>query len=170
MTAPATPSLLGAPARFLLAAVLALGLAFGIAATASAASSPAAENAVGASTAALASSVGLSGDVSPATHLESYDSQAISASATGVAADSATPIAEGNVAHMFRDAAGHLAEDTLANRAVIQSAADSGVLVKATPAGVQTFYQLLPDGTQAWARVFQGEITNGGVNIVPRAP
>lgn len=85
------------------------------------------------------------------------------------AANTAVPIAEGNAAHIFRSDLGHLAQDTLANRAVIQSAADSGVLVRTTPAGVQTFYQLLPDGTQAWARVFRGEITNGGVNVVPRA-
>jgi len=69
-----------------------------------------------------------------------------------------------------KDAAPNLRRFTVANRAVIQAAADSGVLVKTTPAGVQTFHQLLPDGTQAWARVFRGEITSGGVNIVPRAP
>ncbi len=89
MTAPAAPRAVGAPARFFLAAVLALGVAFGFATTASATTRAAAQNAVGASTVTLASFVGVSGDVSPATHLESYDSQAITASATGVAANTA---------------------------------------------------------------------------------
>lgn len=89
MTAPAAPRAVGAPARFFLAAAVAVGLLVGAAGAASAASSPAAQNAVGASTVALASFVGLSGDVSPATHLESYDSQAKTASATGVAANTA---------------------------------------------------------------------------------
>ncbi len=88
MTAPATPNFLGVPARFFLAAVVAVGLLVGAAATASAASSPAAQNVVGASTVTLAPVVGPSGDVSPATSRESYDSQAQTASATGVAADS----------------------------------------------------------------------------------
>lgn len=79
-------------------------------------------------------------------------------------------IAEGNAGHIFRNAPGHLAEDTAANRAIIQSAADSGVLVRTSPQGVQTFRQLLPDGTEAWAEVYQGQITNGGVNVTPRSP
>ncbi len=89
VTAPTAPRAVGAPARFLLAAVLALGVAFGFATTASAASSPAAQNAVGASSLAAAPLVGLSEDVSPATHLETYDSQAQIVSATGVATDTA---------------------------------------------------------------------------------
>jgi len=91
MTATATPSRLGVPARFFLAAVVAVGLLIGGAVTASAASSPAAENVVGASTVTLAPVVGPTGDVSPGNSRETYDSQAVSASATGVAADSAMP-------------------------------------------------------------------------------
>jgi len=92
MTAPATPHVLGAPARFFLAAVVAVGLLVGAAASASAASSPAAQNAVGALGLTLAPLVGVSGDVSPAMSRDSYDSQVITASATGVAANSATSL------------------------------------------------------------------------------
>ena len=87
MTRAAAPSLLRAPERFFLAAVLALGVAFGIATTASATTSPAAQNVVGASTVAVATLVGPVADVSPAMSRDSYDSQAIAASATGVADD-----------------------------------------------------------------------------------
>lgn len=30
------------------------------------------------------------------------------------------------------------------------------------------YYRDLPDGTQAWAYVRNGEITNGGLNVIPR--
>jgi len=90
MTAPAAPRVLGVQVRFLFAAIFALGVAFGIATIASAASSPAAQNAVGASTSAIAPVVGLSGNVSPTTHLESNDSHAKTVSATGVAANTST--------------------------------------------------------------------------------
>lgn len=89
MTATAAPRALGVPARFFLAAVVAVGLMVGAAATASATTVPAAQNAVGASTVTLASVVGSSGDVSPATSRDAYDSRVVSASATGVAADTA---------------------------------------------------------------------------------
>ena len=94
----------------------------------------------------------------------------VATEAAGAAEGGGLQIAEGNAGHIFRDAAGHLAEDTAANRAIIQSAADNGVLVRTSPQGVQTFRQLLPDGTEAWAEVYQGQITNGGVNVTPRSP
>lgn len=34
--------------------------------------------------------------------------------------------------------------------------------------GVATYRQILPDGRQAWAEVYKGQITYGGVNDVPR--
>lgn len=76
-----------------------------------------------------------------------------------------------NSAHIFRDAVGHLAEDTPANRALLQAAVRVENLVATRgPGGViQVFRQLLPDGRQVWVEVRAGtEITNGGVNLVPR--
>jgi hypothetical protein len=81
-------SLVAAAVGFVVALALGVLISLLNAVPASAASAPTAENAVGASTVTLAPLVGLSGDVSPATHLESYDSQAKTVSATGVAADS----------------------------------------------------------------------------------
>ena len=99
MTRAPAPHALGAPARLLLAAVVAVGLLVGAAASASAASSPAAQNAVGALSPALAPVVGPSANVSPAMSRDSYDSQAITASATGVAANSGIGSAE-NIAQI----------------------------------------------------------------------
>ena len=77
-----------------------------------------------------------------------------------------------DTSHIFRDAAGHLVEDTAANRALIKSAVKPGnlVLERATGSNLTRVYQrLLPDGRQVWAEVRNGvEITNGGVNKVPR--
>ncbi len=78
-----------------------------------------------------------------------------------------------DTSHIFRDDAGHLLEDTPANRAVIQGAIDPANLRSTItlPDGstLAKYFQTLPDGTQAWAAVRNGiEITNGGVNVTPR--
>ncbi|MCW4384189.1 polymorphic toxin-type HINT domain-containing protein [Salinibacterium sp. SYSU T00001] len=77
-----------------------------------------------------------------------------------------------NTAHIFRDAPGHLAEDTPANRALIQSAVAPANLRATTTlkdgSTLSRYYELRPDGTQAWAEVRGTEITNGGLNAVPR--
>jgi hypothetical protein len=90
MTRAAAPHALGVPARFFLAAAVAVGLLVGFTTTASATTVPAAQNAVGASTVAVATHVGPSANISPAMSRDSYDSQAITASATGVAANTET--------------------------------------------------------------------------------
>jgi len=84
-------------------------------------------------------------------------------------ADGGFDIVENNAGHIFRDATGHLAEDTTANRALLQEAANNPANYLSTDAnGVVTYRQTLPDGTQVWAEVYNGQITNGGVNSVPR--
>ena len=42
-----------------------------------------------------------------------------------------------------------------------------GNYVRTGGGGEGLFQQTLSDGTQAWAKVFNGSITNGGVNQVP---
>jgi RHS repeat-associated protein len=80
----------------------------------------------------------------------------------------APDFAEGNLDHIFRDAPGHLAEDTPENRALLQSAVRSGNYVRTGGGGEEVYRETLPDGTQVWAEVFDGKITNGGVNQTPR--
>lgn len=83
------------PRRSLVAATVGFVVAFALgvltswfnAVPASAATATVTQNVVGVSTAAVAPLVGSAGDVSPATHLETYDSQAQIVSATGVAAN-----------------------------------------------------------------------------------
>ena len=53
---------------------------------------------------------------------------------------------------------------------IIQSAVETGVLVRTSPQGVQTFRRLLPDGMEVWAEVYEGQIINGGANGTPRLP
>jgi hypothetical protein len=33
---------------------------------------------------------------------------------------------------------------------------------------LEKYFRTMPDGTQAWAEVRNGEITNGGLNVIPR--
>lgn len=76
-------------------------------------------------------------------------------------------IAEGAAEHIFRDAAGHLAEDTPEHRALIESVVKSENYVRTGGGGEALYRETLPNGTQVWAKVFEGAITNGGVNSVP---
>ncbi|WP_167306012.1 RHS repeat-associated core domain-containing protein [Cellulomonas shaoxiangyii] len=76
---------------------------------------------------------------------------------------------ESALSHIFRTDRGHLAHDTPANRALIQSAVRPGNIstVVNLPDGatITTYLRALPDGTQAWARVHSSRgITNGGLN------
>ncbi|WP_231384252.1 RHS repeat-associated core domain-containing protein [Cellulomonas sp. URHD0024] len=75
--------------------------------------------------------------------------------------------------HIFRDKAGHLLEDTAENRSLIQDAVSPENLRRTTtlPDGtsIARYFKELPDGTQSWAEVRNGtEITNGGLNVIPR--
>jgi RHS repeat-associated protein len=87
----------------------------------------------------------------------------------GEGAEGIFDIAEENVGHMFREAPGHLAEDTAENRQLLQETANNPAnYVSMDPEGVATYRQILPDGRQAWAEVYNGQVTNGGVNDVPK--
>jgi RHS repeat-associated protein len=77
-------------------------------------------------------------------------------------------IAENSASHIFRDAPGHLAEDTRENRALIEGAVNQGNYVDTHEPGVSVYRETLPNGTQVWAEVYNGEITNGGLNATPR--
>lgn len=76
-------------------------------------------------------------------------------------------IAESAAEHIFRDAEGHLAEDTPENRALIESAVKPENYVRTGGEGDVLYRETLSIGTQAWAKVFNGAITNGGLNQVP---
>lgn len=78
-------------------------------------------------------------------------------------------ICEANAGHIFRDAAGHLAEDTAENRQLLTETANNQAnYIYTSSTGVSSYRQILPDGRQVWAEVYDGSITNGGINDVPR--
>jgi hypothetical protein len=98
---------------------------------------------------------------------------------SGLLEESSGPVAEdagvvfrSDTSHIFRSAAGHLAEDTPANRALIRGAVQPGNLVGTRTIGsgvLRSYQQTLPDGRQVRVEVRGGtEITNGGVNNVPK--
>lgn len=77
-----------------------------------------------------------------------------------------------DTSHIFRNATGHLTHDTAENRALIKSALDPAnlrdTITLKDGATLQKYFRELPDGTQAWAEVRNGVITNGGLNVIPR--
>lgn len=77
-------------------------------------------------------------------------------------------IPDSRLGHIFRDAPGHL-RDTAANHRLLQEVAED----TATTLGTDKYGNLwsarvLDDGTQVWTQVRNGEIINGGLNLVPR--
>jgi RHS repeat-associated protein len=82
--------------------------------------------------------------------------------------ESGPEIAEDSAEHIFREAPGHLAEDTVENRMLLEDAVRPGNYVMTKPPGVLVYREMLPDGEQVWVEVYNGRITNGGVNEAPQ--
>ncbi len=95
------------------------------------------------------------------------DEEAAAADVGAHAAAEVPTIAEDSVAHIFRDAPGHLATDTSENRALIENSVQPENYIRTGGGGEKLYRETLADGTQAWAKVFNGSITNGGVNQTP---
>ena len=69
---------------------------------------------------------------------------------------------------MFADRPGHL-PDTPENRALLESVANNQRHYLGTDSmNTQWYAQIQSDGSQIWARVWNGSIFNGGINEVPR--
>lgn len=78
-------------------------------------------------------------------------------------------IFEKDIRYIFRDAPGHLADDTPANRqALNNTASNPNNYLGIDKYGNKWCAETRPDGTQVWARVRKGLIINGGVNPTPR--
>lgn len=69
--------------------------------------------------------------------------------------------------HIFRDAPGHYAEDTAANRAAISSAVTIDNFVRFQN-GNAVFARQNSNGTENWVFTRRGVIQNGGINSTPR--
>lgn len=72
------------------------------------------------------------------------------------------------VNHIFRDAEGHLAEDTFENRQLLLSTVLPENAIRTDQFGNDWYARVLDDGTEAWVSVRNNIIQNGGVNQVPR--
>ena len=66
--------------------------------------------------------------------------------------------------HIFREADGHLPNDTPENRALLESAISPNNLEGTNEHGVSTYRLRQADGTEVWVQVRDGKIQNGGVN------
>jgi hypothetical protein len=79
-------------------------------------------------------------------------------------------IDEGRIGHIFREADGHFAQDTTGNRqALIDAASRPENFLGIDRFGNEWFAEIRADGSQIWVQVREGNITNGGVNMTPRA-
>lgn len=74
-----------------------------------------------------------------------------------------------DLGHIFVEKGGHFKRDTLENRTFIQSAVDHPSNKVATNNfGAEVYLKTMLDGTQAWAEVNNGLITDGGRNNFPK--
>ena len=88
---------------------------------------------------------------------------------SGTAAEDGTiTIDENAAAHIFKDAPGHLADDTPANRSLLTGTANNPDNYLGTDKyGSEWYVRTEPNGTQVWVRVQNGSIRSGGVNPSP---
>jgi hypothetical protein len=71
--------------------------------------------------------------------------------------------------HIFRPKEGHFPDDTPENRKKIEDVANDPDNYQGTDRhGKEGYSKTNPDGSQTWAEVRNGQITNGGINEVPR--
>jgi len=70
--------------------------------------------------------------------------------------------------HIFRDAPGHFANDTITNRALIMDTITRSNYMMTDKFGNQVFSRILDDGTEVWAYVRNGIIWDAGLNQVAR--
>ena len=78
-------------------------------------------------------------------------------------------IKEEKADHIFRDTEGHFAEDTAANRALLEdTASNPNYYLGADKFGNDWYAVTQADGTQVWAQVRNGEVINGGLNQTPQ--
>jgi hypothetical protein len=82
-------------------------------------------------------------------------------------AEDAPTIDDASADHIFREEPGHLSEDTPENRALIEGTVKPENYVRTGGGGEDLYRENLEDGTQSWAKVYRGKVTNGGLNKVP---
>ena len=82
-------------------------------------------------------------------------------------AESGPKINEGDLNHIFTINGGHSLQDTPANRALIEGVVKPENYVRTGRGGEDLYRELQADGTQNWAKVWNGSITNGGINQNP---
>jgi RHS repeat-associated protein len=87
----------------------------------------------------------------------------------GVSVASAIIIGPGRGAHIFRNAPGHLPQDTHANRQLLEGVANNPTNYMGLDRhGNDVYVEIQPNGSQVWAYVRGNNIVNAGVNQVPR--
>lgn len=78
------------------------------------------------------------------------------------------PTEDSQLQHIFRDAPGHFANDTPANRGLITGTlSDPANYVGTDAYGNEIYTQPLPDGRQVWVQIRGDVIQNAGINDVP---
>jgi hypothetical protein len=77
------------------------------------------------------------------------------------------PFLEKALPHIFRQRAGHFAQDTAAARELIQTTVTQAKYLGLSSKGTRVYARVLETGAQIWVHVFNGTIRDGGRNDAP---
>ena len=78
------------------------------------------------------------------------------------------PFAKDQLPHIFRDAEGHMKDDTPENRQKLFDTVENDNCIGTEPFGNDWYAKNFVDGTQGWVRARNDEVTDGGLNPIPK--
>ena len=76
------------------------------------------------------------------------------------------PTDKSNLGHIFSGKSGHFSKDTPNNRKAIKSTVSQKYFI-GRKVGVDVYRQTLPNGSQVWVEVYNGTVSNAGINSIP---
>lgn len=78
------------------------------------------------------------------------------------------PSKDSQLKHIFADRPGHMPDTPRNRQALVEVANDPNCHVGRSSNGLDWYARTEPDGSQIWVKVYEGKISDGGINATPR--
>lgn len=86
----------------------------------------------------------------------------------GGATGNSLPPNSSQIRHILADRPGHLPDTPRNRQTLVEVANDSDCYVGKSSSGLDWYEKIEPDGSQIWVKVYNGTISDGGINYIPR--